>query len=118
MNWYVDITDLRETVILDGATVRAAALCEQCGKCGAVCPALFKKPNPTSLIRLVQLGRATEALHAPLLWSCIGCEQCNAVCPNKLDAARVVRSLRRLSAREKDVCFPKYIMDFYLGGLL
>jgi len=115
MNRYTEITDLRETDFLDRATVRATALCEQCGKCGAVCPALFKKTNPTALIRLVQLGRVAEALHAPLLWSCIGCEQCNSVCPNNLDAARVVRSLRRQSAREKDVCFPKYIMDFLLG---
>ncbi|MFZ5650907.1 MAG: 4Fe-4S dicluster domain-containing protein [Bacillota bacterium] len=112
MNRYLDITDLRETDILDTAAARTALACEQCGKCGAVCPALFKKPNPTSLIRIVQLGRVGEALHAPLLWSCIGCEQCSMVCPNRLDAARVVRSLRRLAAREKYVCFPKYIMDF------
>ncbi|MFZ5646977.1 MAG: 4Fe-4S dicluster domain-containing protein [Bacillota bacterium] len=115
MNRYADITDLRETAILDVAAARTAYFCEQCGKCGSVCPAVYKKPNPTSLIRLVQLGRVKEALHSPLLWSCIGCEQCNMVCPNKLDPARVVRCLRRLSAREKDVCFPKYILDFLLG---
>lgn len=112
MDRYVDITDLRETAILDVAAARTVFVCEQCGKCGSVCPALFKIPNPTSLIRKVQLGRLNESLHAPLLWSCIGCEQCSLVCPNNLDPARVVRSLRRLSAREKGVCFPKYILDF------
>ncbi len=116
MNRYTDITDQREAAVLGPAAARAASACEQCGKCGSVCPAILKRPNPTSLIRLVQLGRVAEALHSPLLWSCIGCEQCSTACPNRLDAHLVVRSLRRLSAREKDVCFPKYILNILLEG--
>lgn len=114
MNRYAEITHLEETAILNVAAARTAFSCEQCGKCGSVCPALFKRPSPTYLIRLVQLGRVGEALRAPLLWSCIGCEQCSTACPNRLDAAGLVRSLRRLSARDKEACFPKYIMDLLL----
>ncbi|MFZ5634257.1 MAG: 4Fe-4S dicluster domain-containing protein [Bacillota bacterium] len=115
MTQIIDITDPKELRVLDPVTFNTAALCEQCGKCGSVCPALIRQPNPTSLIRLVQLGSVTEALHSPLLWTCIGCEQCNAVCPQKLDVAHVIRRLRRLSAREKDVCFPGIMLDFLIG---
>lgn len=114
MEQSMDITDGRELRVLDPDTAGAAAICEQCGKCGAVCPALIKQPNPTSLIRLIQLGLVAEALHSPLLWTCIGCEQCTAVCPQKLDVAQIVRRLRRLSAREKDVCFPRIMLDFLI----
>lgn len=110
-----DITDPRELMALDPATFITAALCEQCGKCGSVCPALVRRPNPTSLIRLIQLGLVNEALHSPLLWTCIGCDQCSAVCPQRLDAAGVVRRLRRMSAREKEVCFPRIMLDFLTG---
>lgn len=114
MSRYIDITDLKEMFFLETAAAKTAVSCEQCGKCGSVCIAPFKKPNPTSLIRLVQLGQVAEALQSPLLWSCIGCEQCNMACPNRLNVAHLVRSLRRLSARERDVCFPKYIFDLFV----
>lgn len=109
---FKDITDLKEAEILDPVTRGTAARCEQCGRCGSVCPAVFKQPNPTSLLRLLQLGLVSEAIDSPLLWSCIGCEQCNAVCPNRLDVARVVRRLRCLSARDRDVCFPRILLNF------
>ncbi|MCL6611098.1 MAG: 4Fe-4S dicluster domain-containing protein [Peptococcaceae bacterium] len=115
MNHAADITDPKELRVLDPATIDTASLCEQCGRCGSACPALIRQPNPTSLIRLIQLGLVTEALHSPLIWSCIGCEQCNAACPRKLDVAGAVRRLRRLSAREKDVCFPRIMLDFLTG---
>lgn len=118
MDRTVYITDLEQVEALDPTTVRIAACCEQCGRCGSVCPALVKNPNPTSLIRLLQLGLVTEALHSPLLWTCIGCEQCSMVCPNSLDVAYVVRRLRRLSAREKSACFPGVILNFLLGDWL
>ncbi len=111
----INITDSKELRVLDPVTLNTAAICEQCGKCGAACPALIKQPNPTALIRLIQLGSVTETLHSPLLWTCIGCEQCTAACPQKLDVAHIVRLLRRLSAGEKDVCFPGIMVDFLLA---
>ena len=114
MNRSVLITDLKELEHLNSVSVKTANACEQCGRCGSVCLAVFKKPNPTSLIRLVQLGSLFEALRSPLLWSCIGCEQCKRVCPNQLDVVQLVRSLRRLSAMDREACFPKYIMDMLM----
>lgn len=115
MTQVIDITNTKELGFLDPVAVNTAALCEQCGRCGSVCPALIRQPNPTSLIRLIQLGSVAETLHSPLLWTCIGCEQCNAVCPQKLNVAHLIRRLRRLSAVEKDVCFPKIMVDFLLA---
>lgn len=111
----IDLTNLKKTEILDPLTINIAARCEQCGKCGSVCPALIRQPDPTSLLRLIQLGLVGEAIDSPLLWSCIGCAQCNAVCPQKLNVLHVVRRLRRLSARESDACFPRILLDFLFG---
>lgn len=111
----IDITNPKEMPVLDPVTSSTASICEQCGRCGSVCPALIRQPSPTALIRLLQLGSVKEALHSPLLWTCIGCEQCNAACPQKLDVANIIRRLRRLSAKEQNTCFPGIMLDFLLG---
>jgi len=111
----VDITNHKELGFLDSVSLEMALLCRQCGRCGSACPALIRQPSPTRLIRLVQLGLLTEALHSPLIWNCIGCEQCSATCPHNLDPAGLVRKLRRLSARQRDVCFPGIMIDFLLA---
>jgi len=51
------------------------------------------------LMRLVQLGRRAEALASSSLWLCAGCGQCSARCPNELDVAGVLETLRQMARR-------------------
>jgi heterodisulfide reductase subunit C len=72
--------------------------CFQCRKCSAGCTmALEVEPLPHALIRLVQLGQEDEVLGSNLLWLCVSCQACSSRCPNSIDLARVVDTLRQLS---------------------
>ncbi len=72
--------------------------CYQCGKCSAGCPAAGSMDIlPNQVIRLVQLGLENEALTAQTIWFCASCLTCAARCPQGVDVARVMESLREMA---------------------
>jgi len=77
--------------------------CYQCGKCTAGCPAgTFMDNPPARIMRLVQAGYMEEALKSDALWYCLGCQTCTSRCPQNMEIAATMDSLRAL-ALEKNI---------------
>ena len=75
--------------------------CFQCGKCTNGCPITFAMDIPPhKLIHLLQYGQDNDVLRSDTIWVCASCETCTTRCPNGIDIAHVMDTLRQLSKRE------------------
>ncbi|MFC1901619.1 4Fe-4S dicluster domain-containing protein [Chloroflexota bacterium] len=72
--------------------------CFQCGKCTNGCPITFAMDiKPHQLVHLLQFGQVDEVLHSDTIWVCASCETCTTRCPNGIDIAHVMDTLRQIS---------------------
>jgi heterodisulfide reductase subunit C len=86
--------------VLESIARTRFADCYQCGKCTAGCPrASVMDMGPAKLIRMVQIGRAEEALKSEAIWQCVSCETCTARCPKRVDCAAIMDALRNEAYR-------------------
>ena len=70
--------------------------CFQCQKCTSGCPVTFAMDLPPHLvIRLLHLGQLQKVLDANTYWVCAACETCSTRCPNSIDIAHVMDTLRQ-----------------------
>jgi heterodisulfide reductase subunit C len=77
------------------------AACFQCEKCTNGCPVTFAMDIvPHRLMRMLQLGLLNKALHSDTIWVCASCQTCSTRCPNDIEIAHVMDSLRQLSQKE------------------
>ena len=91
--------------------------CYQCGNCTAGCPASFAYDNQVSqIMRGVQLGLKDVVLNSRSLWMCLSCSTCSQRCPNNIDVAAVMETLRHMARREGRVTVPK-MEKFWLSFL-
>jgi Fe-S oxidoreductase len=77
--------------------------CFQCGACTAACPWGMVRGEPffvRTLIRQAQLGLLEESEQ---LWACTTCAQCQETCPRGVPIAEVMRALRSLLWKRRDV---------------
>lgn len=75
--------------------------CYQCKRCTSGCPvAEHVDLGPHQVMRALQFGRAAEALRSRTAWLCIGCQACTSRCPQDLDVAAVMETVR-LVAQEQ-----------------
>jgi len=56
--------------------------------------------TPNELFRLIQLGDRTAVLSSNTFWFCVSCYTCSIRCPNDIDIAHVMDSLRELALQE------------------
>ena len=76
--------------------------CYQCGKCTAGCPSAYAMDlGPRRVMRAIQLGLKEEILKDSTIWLCLFCQTCSARCPQEIDIAKVMESLRWLAVTEK-----------------
>jgi heterodisulfide reductase subunit C len=86
---------------------RDVKTCHQCGNCTGVCPFSLKTQYKTrNIIKMCQLGLKSMVLKTP--WLCATCYRCYEHCPEDINAAEVMISLRHMAIREG------YIPDFIL----
>jgi len=80
-------------------------LCFKCGTCTADCPiARFDEfYRPRKLIRMTQLGLKDRLLSNDVIWLCSTCFTCIDHCPQDVGIASIIRALRNLSVRERDM---------------
>ena len=82
--------------------------CYQCGNCTAGCPAGFTYDLQVSQIRRAgQLGLKDQVLHSRSIWMCLSCSTCSLRCPNGIDVAGVMETLRHMARKEGVVTVPK-----------
>ncbi len=75
--------------------------CFQCLKCSNGCPLAYEMDYlPAQIIRMVNLGMRDEVLKSRTIWVCASCETCTTRCPNDIDIAHVMDTLRQMSLRE------------------
>jgi heterodisulfide reductase subunit C len=49
---------------------------------------------------MLQMGLLDEAMRSDTIWVCASCQTCSTRCPNDIDIAHVMDTLRQLSQRE------------------
>lgn len=80
------------------------AACFQCRKCSSGCPVTFAMDYlPDVVMRLVQLGLKDRVLGSRTIWVCASCQTCTTRCPNDIDIAGVIDTLRRMALSEGKV---------------
>lgn len=78
--------------------------CYQCGNCTAGCPAGFVYDmQVNSIMRALQLGQKDQVLESKSIWMCLSCSTCSLRCPNGIDVAAIMETLRHEALREKRV---------------
>ena len=74
--------------------------CFQCEKCTNGCPITFAMDiRPHKLVHLLQLGLLDEVLYSDTIRLCTSCQICTIECPNGIDVAHLIATLRQLSRR-------------------
>ena len=95
--------------------------CYQCQKCSNGCPLAFAMDIvPHRTMRCIQLGLKDEALKSDTIWICASCETCTTRCPNGIDIAHIMDSLRQISQSEKVEASQKQVPLFhktFLGSM-
>jgi heterodisulfide reductase subunit C len=100
---------------VDGFDVNA---CYQCRKCTSGCPVAYAMDyTPTQIIHAVRLGLKDMVLNSTAIWLCASCETCTTRCPQDLDLAGVLNSLRMMAVRERVKPSIPDVAAFYRTGL-
>lgn len=82
--------------------------CYQCGNCTAGCPAgIVYDKQVNQIMRGVQLGLREEVLNSRSIWLCLSCSTCSLRCPNNIDVAEVMETLRHIARKEGNISVPK-----------
>lgn len=101
-----------------GPGAEKTALCFQCQKCTNGCPLVFAMDVPPHrVIHSIQLGLVDELLDSDTIWVCASCETCTTRCPNDIDIAHVMDTLRQASARKGVKKSQKAVSQFHAAFL-
>ena len=112
-----DIHQFRNRVLsLNGEDV---SRCIQCGKCSAGCPISPEMDlQPNQVLRLIQINDTPTVLKCSTMWICASCQTCSVRCPEEIDIAKIMDSLRKLAleakvpvGEEKVVKFDEIFLD-------
>lgn len=114
---FLDHSFLAEIEKHSGTPVSA---CFHCMKCTNGCPISYAMDIvPNRLMRMIQLGLRERVLSSSTIWICASCETCTTRCPNDIDVARVMDSLRQMSLKAGSVAEPQVPMfhEAFLAAL-
>jgi heterodisulfide reductase subunit C len=98
---------LSEVAQASGEKIQA---CYQCQKCSAGCPVAYAMDIlPNQVLRRIQYNQREKVLTSKTIWICASCYTCSVRCPNNIDIAKIMDTLRSLAIRsgaepgEKDI---------------
>jgi len=84
--------------------------CYQCQKCSAGCPVAYAMDIlPNQVLRHIQYDHRERVLSSKTIWICASCYTCSVRCPNNIDIAKIMDTLRSLAIHsgikpgEKDI---------------
>jgi len=76
--------------------------CIQCGKCSAGCPIAPEMDlQPNQVVHLIQINDPSTVLRSHTIWLCVSCQTCSVRCPEDIDVALIMDSLRKLAVEEQ-----------------
>lgn len=76
------------------------SVCYQCKSCSSGCPVSFAMDLlPHQIIHMIRMGQKEEVLKSASIWLCASCETCTTRCPNDIDVAKIIDSLRMASKK-------------------
>ncbi len=86
---------LSEVIQASGEKIQA---CYQCQKCSAGCPVAYAMDIlPNQILRHVQYDHREKVLSSKTIWICASCYTCSVRCPNNIDIAKIMDTLRGLA---------------------
>ncbi len=88
--------------------------CFQCDRCATGCPMTSSMHHtPNELFRLIQLGDRETVLSSNAFWFCVSCYTCSVRCPNDIDIAQVMDTLRQMALAENYAPALPHARDFH-----
>jgi heterodisulfide reductase subunit C len=76
--------------------------CYQCGKGSTGCPMAYEMDlKPSQLMHAIQLGLKDLVYNSKTMWMCASCHNCSAHCPQDVDIAEVMDTVKIMMLREK-----------------
>ncbi len=86
---------LSEVIQASGEKIQA---CYQCQKCSAGCPVAYAMDIlPNQILRHIQYDHREKVLSSKTIWICASCYTCSVRCPNNIDIAKIMDTLRGLA---------------------
>jgi len=83
------------TEVIKQASSLDINVCYQCKKCTSGCPVAYEMDyTPTQLIHAIHLGMKSPVLNSDTIWLCASCETCTTRCPQDVDIATLMDTLR------------------------
>ena len=106
----INTTDSKLEQQIEERTGEKARLCYQCKKCSAGCPVSFAMDLlPHEIMKMILYGQDDRVLKSDTIWVCASCYTCSVRCPNDIDIAKIMDTLRhralksRVKPAEKDI---------------
>jgi heterodisulfide reductase subunit C2 len=88
-------TFLHDVVQASGEKLQA---CYQCQKCSSGCPVAFAMDIlPHQVLRHIQYEHRERVLSSKTIWICASCYACSVRCPNSIDIAKIMDTLRYMA---------------------
>src|SRR3989338_3949295 len=86
---------------IEKESVQNVNLCYQCTKCTAGCPMAEEMDySPTQIVHAIRLGLKDKVINSKTIWVCASCETCTTRCPQGVDIAKLMDSVRHLAIKE------------------
>lgn len=103
------IPDNQKRLQIEDLSGQKLSVCYQCTRCTSGCPLAFAMDiMPHQIIRLLYLGQVEKAASSQTVWMCASCETCSTRCPNGVDIAHIMDTLRQINwSRNADSIRPE-----------
>ena len=97
----LDETSFKLTDVVSALGGVDVSYCYQCGKCATGCPVAYEMDLvPAQLMHAIQLGLTDVVYKSKTMWLCASCLTCTTRCPQEIDIAEALNTIKILMYRE------------------